>query len=85
MLSVVVADVGRTERSSSAKLVRPRLNWVAHLLTVANDGAESFLNSFQLSFNVCRRIVFQMQVITERYSILYSTNLAEKISFYFIQ
>lgn len=48
---------------SSAKLVRPRLNSVVHLFTVANDRAKwrVLVNSVQLGFNLHRHIAFQMQ------------------------
>ena len=66
MFSTVVAVFGRPERSSSPKLLRPRLNSAAQNVTVANDGAESLpLYRIQLSFDLRIRIAFQKPMFND--------------------
>ena len=64
MFSSVVVVFGRPERSSSPKLLRPRLNSAAQNFTVVNDGAESPYR-LQLIFDLRRRIAFRKQIFDD--------------------
>ncbi|GFU34173.1 hypothetical protein TNCV_3199651 [Trichonephila clavipes] len=63
MFSSVVAIFGRPERSSSPKLLQPRLNSAAHNFAEVNNGAES-PNTESNSSLICS--IVHMECIPER-------------------
>ena len=75
MFSSVVAVFGCPERSSSPKLLRPRLNSPAQYFTVVNDGAESPYTESNSS-SICVGVLSfkNKYLMTDRYSILSPTH-----------
>ena len=56
IISGVVTVLGRSARGASQVEKSPRLNWVTHFLTVANDGAHSrnvSVRMARISFGAC--------------------------------
>src|SRR5436190_13574311 len=71
MFSSVVAVFGHPERSSSPKILRPRLNSAAQNFTVVNDGAESPYTESNSSLICVGVLPFKNKyLMTARYSIL---------------
>src|SRR5436189_6488481 len=71
MFSSVVAVFGRSERSSSPKLLRSRLNSAAQNFTVVNDGVESLYTESNSSLICVGVLPFKNNyLMTARYSIL---------------
>ena len=75
MFSSLIAVLRRPERSSSPKLLRPRLNSAAQNFTVVNDGAEFPYIEFNSSLICVGVLPFENKyLMTPRYSILSSTH-----------